>query len=139
MKNLVPFICEKYGRLSDLISNSLHYLIAGAFCSSSSECISSSQNKELILRGKKGFASFIINGRLKNYSTGIDVARIVKLIKFIFGSTLSFFLHHFLLTASFLTSTSKPRTFVWSNNLGLIFLSNRCFVFLLFITVTQLN
>ena len=131
MKNLGDF---------DLTSNSPHHLITSVFLLAAPECISSSQNKKLTSSGKKKkkrFVSFILNGKLKNYSTGNYLVRIIKLIKFIFGNTSSFFLHHFLLAAFLLTSPSIPRTFIWSNNLGLIwnyyldllFLSDRGFWF----------
>ena len=71
-------------------------------------------------RCRKGFAFFILNDRLKNYSTEIDLVRIVKLIKFIFGNISALSLHYFLLATSFLISISRPWTFTWPNNLDLI-------------------
>ena len=98
--------------------------------------------KESTLGAGRDLLPLILNGRLKNYSTEIDIVIIVKPIKFLGGKILAFCLHHFLLA-----SISRPKALIWSNNLCLIwncysdllFLSNRDFFFVYSCDSSQLG
>lgn len=91
--------------------------------------------KELTL-GSGRICFLYFEWQVENYLTVFDLVTIVKLIKFIFDNTSTFFLQHFFMAVSLCTSISRLRMFIWSNYLGVIwnyysdiyFLSNRGFV-----------